>query len=82
LDSTQLLLIKEKVYFGHGLDTWMNLSDPFLKQFPDAHNMILEVLLSTGVLGLDGSFYGYCLVFYLKYTRVKIISYLQLLLIF
>jgi O-antigen ligase len=47
-----IVLIKEKIYFGHGLDTWMNLSDPFLKRYPDAHNMILEVLLSTGVLGL------------------------------
>lgn len=47
-----IALIKEKPYFGHGLETWMNLSDPYLKQFPDPHNMVLEILLYTGILGL------------------------------
>ena len=51
-------LIKEKIYFGHGIDTWMNLSDPYLKQFPDPHNMVLEILLCTGILGLFAVFLG------------------------
>jgi O-antigen ligase len=45
-------LIEQKIYFGHGIDTWMNLSDSFLKQYPDPHNMVLEILLCTGILGL------------------------------
>ena len=47
-----VLLIKEKIYFGYGLDSWMNLGDSYLKQFPDPHNMILEITLYTGLLGL------------------------------
>lgn len=53
-----LSLIKENPYFGHGIDTWMNLSDPFLKQYTDPHNMVLEILLSTGILGLIAVFIG------------------------
>jgi len=51
-----LALIKDNPYFGHGLETWMNLSDPYLKQFPDPHNMVLEILLYTGILGLISVF--------------------------
>ena len=47
-----ILFIKEKLYFGYGLDSWMNLGDPYLKQFPDPHNMVLEITLYTGLVGL------------------------------
>ena len=53
-----IALITEKIYFGYGLDTWMNLSDSFLKQYPDPHNMMLEILLCTGILGLIAVFIG------------------------
>lgn len=45
-------LIKEKLYFGYGLDSWMNLNDFYLKRFSDPHNMVLEILLYTGTVGL------------------------------
>lgn len=53
-----IALITEKIYFGYGIDTWMNLSDSFLKQYPDPHNMMLEILLCTGILGLIAVFIG------------------------
>ena len=53
-----IALITEKIYFGYGIDTWMNLSDSFLKQYPDPHNMVLEILLCTGILGLMAVFIG------------------------
>lgn len=53
-----IALITEKIYFGYGIDTWMNLSDSFLKQYPDPHNMVLEILLCTGILGLIAVFIG------------------------
>ena len=53
-----IALITQKIYFGYGIDTWMNLSDSFLKQYPDPHNMMLEILLCTGILGLIAVFIG------------------------
>uniref|UniRef100_UPI004048BA5A O-antigen ligase family protein n=1 Tax=Aliarcobacter sp. TaxID=2321116 RepID=UPI004048BA5A len=59
-----VFLIKEKIYFGYGLDSWMNLGDSYLKQFPDPHNMILEITLYTGLLGLFFVFFTiFCILF-------------------
>ena len=44
--------IKEKIFFGYGLNSFKNLPNDFLNQFPDPHNSILEILLYTGLLGL------------------------------
>jgi O-antigen ligase len=64
-----LSLIQEKIYFGYGIGTWMNLSDPFLKQYPDPHNMVLEILLYTGVLGLISVFLGVASVLFEIYRQ-------------
>lgn len=50
--SHTLVLIKEKIIIGYGLDSWQKLSDNYLHQFPDPHNMILEILIYTGIIGL------------------------------
>ena len=44
--------IKEKIFFGYGLNSFKNLPNDFLNQFPDPHNSILEILLYTGLFGL------------------------------
>lgn len=44
--------IKEKIFFGYGLNSFKNLPNEFLNQFPDPHNSILEILLYTGLFGL------------------------------
>lgn len=44
--------IKEKLFFGYGINSWKNLPNQFLNQFPDPHNSALEILLYTGLFGL------------------------------
>lgn len=44
--------IKEKFLFGYGLNSFKNLPNDFLNQFPDPHNSVLEILLYTGLFGL------------------------------
>lgn len=52
-----IALIKESLLFGYGVDSWQNLSDPYLKEFPDPHNMTLEILIYTGLIGLIACFF-------------------------
>lgn len=59
-----LALIKERLLIGYGVDSWMNLSDPYLKGFPDPHNMILEILIYTGLMGLMACFFTIGIVLY------------------
>ena len=47
-----LEFIKEKLFFGYGLNSFKNLPNEFLNQFPDPHNSALEILLYTGLFGL------------------------------
>ena len=47
-----LVLVQKSLLVGYGMDSWKNLGDEFLLQFPDSHNMILEILIKTGVIGL------------------------------
>ncbi len=47
-----LEFIKEKLFFGYGLNSFKNLPNEFLNQFPDPHNSVLEILLYTGLFGL------------------------------
>lgn len=44
--------IKEKLFFGYGLNSFKNLPNDFLNEFPDPHNSTLEILLYTGFFGL------------------------------
>ena len=44
--------IKEKLFFGYGLNSFKNLPNEFLQRFPDPHNSTLEILLYTGLFGL------------------------------
>ncbi len=44
--------IKEKIFFGYGLNSFKNLPNEFLNKFPDPHNSTLEILLYTGLFGL------------------------------
>lgn len=44
--------IKEKIFFGYGLNSFKYLPNEFLNKFPDPHNSILEILLYTGLFGL------------------------------
>jgi O-antigen ligase len=45
-------LIKGNFIFGYGLESWPNLNDSYLNKFPDPHNLILEILVYTGFVGL------------------------------
>lgn len=47
-----LLLIKENFLLGYGIDSWQNLPDKYLNKFPDPHNLFLEILIYTGLIGL------------------------------
>lgn len=47
-----LEFIKEKLFFGYGLNSFKNLPNEFLNEFTDPHNSILEILLYTGLFGL------------------------------
>jgi O-antigen ligase len=49
--------IKEKILFGYGIATWKFLPDTYLNQFPDPHNMILEIFIYTGMFGLISSLF-------------------------
>lgn len=59
-----IVLIKEELVFGYGLDSWQNLSDPYLKEFPDPHNMVLEILTYTGLVGLIACFFAIGVILY------------------
>jgi O-antigen ligase len=50
--SYTLDFIKEKLIFGYGIDSWLSLPNTFLNGHADAHNMILEILIYTGIFGL------------------------------
>ncbi len=43
--------IKEKFYFGYGLDSFKYLPDLSISQYRDPHNMVLEILISIGIVG-------------------------------
>ena len=47
-----LVLVQKSLLVGYGMDSWKNLGDEFLLQYPDSHNMILEILIKTGIIGL------------------------------
>jgi O-antigen ligase len=47
-----LNLIEQNFLFGYGIDSWKNLPDLYLIKFPDPHNLILEILIYTGIIGL------------------------------
>lgn len=57
-----LSFIKEKIFFGYGIATWNFLPDTYLNQFPDPHNMILEILIYTGLFGLIASIFSILIV--------------------
>jgi O-antigen ligase len=44
--------IKEKLFFGYGVNSWKSLPNDYLNRFPDPHNSILEILIYTGLFGL------------------------------
>lgn len=52
-----IVLIQKSFLVGYGMDSWKNLGDEFLLQFSDSHNMILEILIKTGVIGLIACFF-------------------------
>ncbi|MDD2896223.1 MAG: O-antigen ligase family protein [Aliarcobacter sp.] len=52
-------LIKEKLIFGWGLDTWKNYG---MKEFAGVHNIILEILFFMGFFGLLAFIYFFILV--------------------
>ena len=52
-----IVLIEKSLFVGYGMDSWKNLGDEFLLQYPDSHNMILEILIKTGVIGLIACFF-------------------------
>lgn len=43
--------IKEKLFFGYGINSWKYLPNEYLNKFPDPHNSILEILIYTGLFG-------------------------------
>lgn len=59
-----MALIKERLLVGYGVDSWMNLSDPYLKEFPDPHNMTLEILIYTGLLGFIACYFTILVILY------------------
>lgn len=46
--------IKERLLFGYGIDSFKNLPDPLFKKISAPHNMIVEILISIGLIGLIG----------------------------
>lgn len=46
-----IVFIKEKFYFGYGLDSFKYLPDISISQHRDPHNMFLEILISIGIIG-------------------------------
>ena len=52
-----LIFVKQNLILGYGIDSWKSLPDPFLNRFPDAHNLFLEILIYTGLVGFIACFY-------------------------
>lgn len=78
--SHTIVLIKEELIFGYGLDSWQNLSDPYLKQFPDPHNMVLEILTYIGLIGLIACFFTIGVILYKifkdrNFVLLSVVSY-------
>lgn len=46
-----ITFIKEQIFYGYGIDSWMNLPDEYLNRYKDPHNVVLEILISTGLFG-------------------------------
>ena len=80
--QTSVLAIKQKPFFGHGQENlygvfmsyyqpnWANYS--YIGQVPDkAHNLILDILMSLGLLGLLSYFFLYRYYFLLVYRNIK-----------
>ena len=55
--------IKEKLFFGYGLNSFKNLPNDFLHKFPDPHNSVLEILLYTGLFGLISCIFTILVIF-------------------
>ena len=70
-----ITFIKENLFFGYGIDSWKNLPDKLLNRFPDPHNLFLEILIYTGLIGLVS-----CL-FSILVILIKIIKTKQLILL-
>jgi O-antigen ligase len=49
--------IREKIFFGYGLNSFKNLPDEYLNKYPDPHNSILEIFLYTGLFGFISCFF-------------------------
>ena len=47
-----LEFIKQKLFFGYGIDSFKNLPDPLFKKIFAPHNMVIEILVSIGFIGL------------------------------
>jgi O-antigen ligase len=70
-----IVFIKEKILFGYGVSTWKLLPDTFLNQFPDPHNMILEILIYTGFVGLTASIFSILIVLIKIFTTKNFILF-------
>lgn len=58
-----LEFIKEKLFFGYGMDSFKNLPDPFFKKISAPHNMVIEILISIGLIGLIGYIFMIFIIF-------------------
>lgn len=57
-----LEFIKEKLFFGYGMDSFKNLPDSLFKEISAPHNMIVEILISIGLSGLIGYIFMICII--------------------
>ena len=70
-----LNFIKESLFYGYGIDSWKNLPDKLLNRFPDPHNLFLEILIYTGLIGLVSCLFSIIVIL------IKIIKTKQLILL-
>lgn len=73
--SHTLTFIKESLFYGYGMDSWKNLPDELLNRFPDPHNLFLEILIYTGLIGLVSCLFSIIVIL------IKIIKTKQLILL-
>lgn len=67
--------IKLNPIIGYGIDSWSSLPNAFLNKFSDPHNMVLEILLYTGLIGF---FFCFLTIFIILKEIVKSKNYIYL----
>ncbi len=73
--SYTIEFIKLNLTIGYGIDSWASLPNAYLNKFPDPHNMVLEILLYTGLIGF---FFCFLTIFIILKKIVKSKNYIYL----